>query len=162
MVVFKMPMWVKIYNLPLHFWHIKVLEGIDNALGKFLKVDNERLSKDIYTFARICVEVDLSQGLPSHILLLYNEKKWAQYENTAFRCHICHQIGHLQSACPQNKKDRKRSQPPKAKGWQFSTTWTEDIEGEQNTKNTNVFQEAEYPGNNPEHSKKKHSTQPTK
>lgn len=60
MVVSKMPMWVKLYNLPLHFWYIKVLASIGNALGKFLKVDSERLSKDIYTFARICVEVDLS------------------------------------------------------------------------------------------------------
>ena len=87
MVVSKMPVWVKLYNLPLHFWHVKVLEGISNALGKFLKEDNEHLSKGIYTFARICVEVDLDQGLPYHILLLHNEKQWAQpldYGNTAF------------------------------------------------------------------------------
>jgi len=77
MVVSKMLVWVKLYN--------------------------ERLSKDIYTFARICVEVDLSQGLLGHIFLLHNEKQWAQpldYENTAFRCRICRQTGHLQSACP--------------------------------------------------------------
>ena len=120
MVVSKIPVWVKLYNLPLHFWHIRVLEGIGNTLRKFLKVDNECLCKDIYTFSRICMEVDLSQGLPGHILLLHNEKQWAQplhYENTAFRCCICRQIGHLQSAFPQNKKDRKRRQPPKLKGW---------------------------------------------
>jgi len=28
MVVYKIPVWVKIHNIPLHFWHIKVLEGI--------------------------------------------------------------------------------------------------------------------------------------
>lgn len=133
MVVSKMPVWVQLYSLPLHFWHIKVLEGIDNALGKFLKVDNERLSKDIYTFARICMEVDLSEGLPGHILLLHNKKQWPQpldYENTAFRCRICHQTSHLQSACPQNKKDRKGRQQPKSKGLQFSATWTDDIDEE--------------------------------
>lgn len=98
MVISKMPVWVKLYNLPLHFWHYKVLEGIGNNLGTFLKVDNERLSKDIYTFARIYVDVDLSQGLPDHILLLHNEKQWVQpldYENIAFRCRICRQTGHL-------------------------------------------------------------------
>jgi len=58
-----MTVWVKLYNLPLHFWHFKVLEGMDKALGKFLKVNNKILSKDIYTFANICVEVDLNQGL---------------------------------------------------------------------------------------------------
>lgn len=120
MVVTKMPVWVKLYNLPLHFWHYKVLTDIGNTLGKFLKVDNDRLSKDIYTFSRICVEVDLSQGLPDHFLLLHNEKQWAQpldYENTAFRYRICRQTGHLQSICPQNKKNKKRRQPPKPKGW---------------------------------------------
>eukprot|EP00253_Pinus_taeda_P006747 PITA_06747 len=142
MVVSKIHVWVKLYNLPLHFWHIKVLAGIGNALGKFLKVDSERFSKEMYTFSRICVEVDLSQGLPYHTLLLHNEKQWAQpldYENTAFRCCICHQTGHLQSACPQKKKDRKRRQPPKQKGWQFSATWTDDIEHEKNTETTNIF-----------------------
>jgi len=125
MVVSKMPMWVKLYNLPLHFWHIKVFAGIGNALGKFLKVESEHLCKDIYTFARICVEVDLSQGLPDHILLLHNEKQWAQpldYENTAFRCRICCQTVHLQSTCSQNKKDRRKGQPPKLKGWHFLAT----------------------------------------
>lgn len=133
MVVTKMPVWVKLFNLPIHFWHYKVLEGIGNTLGSFLKADHERLSKDIYTFARICVEVDLSQGLPEHIILIHDGKQWAQpldYENTAFRCRICRQTGHLQSTCPQNKKDRKRRQPPKPKGWQFSATWTEDAEEE--------------------------------
>lgn len=113
-----MLVWVKLYNLPLHFLHIKVLLGIGNALGKFLKVDSERLTKDIYIVARICIEVDLSQGLPDHILLFHDEKQWSQsldYENTAFRCQICHQIGHLQSACPQNKKRREKKTTSKAK-----------------------------------------------
>jgi len=122
MVVSKMPMWVKLYNLPLHFWHIKALIGIGNALGKFLKVDSERLTKDIYTSARIYVEVDLIQALLDHILLFHNEKQWSRtldYENTAFKCCICHQIGHLRSAFPQNKKDRKRRQPPSLKDGSF-------------------------------------------
>jgi len=92
MVVSKMQVWVKLFNLPIHFWHYKVLEEIGNALGIFLKVDNERLLKDIYTFARICVEVDPSQGLPDHIILIHNGKQWAQpldYDNTAFHCLIC-------------------------------------------------------------------------
>lgn len=88
------PVWVRLHNLPLHFWHPTVLYAIGNSLGKFLKVDEDRYSRGIYTFARICVEVDLSQGLPDQISLNYNNTEWLQplhYENTAFRCRSCRQ-----------------------------------------------------------------------
>lgn len=64
MVVSNMPVWVRLHSLPLHFWHHKVLIAIGNTLGKFLKTDENRLTKGVFTFARICVEVNLSQGLP--------------------------------------------------------------------------------------------------
>lgn len=67
-----MPLWVRLHSLPLHFWHHKVLIAIGNTLGKFLKTDENRLTKGIFTFARICVEIDLSQGLPKSIILNFN------------------------------------------------------------------------------------------
>lgn len=103
MTVTKMPVWVRLYNLPLHFWNDHVLEGIGNSIGKYIKTDLERIDERIYTFARICVEVDLSKGLPENIKLIYKQQKWLQvldYENTAFRCRNCRQTGHLQSTCP--------------------------------------------------------------
>eukprot|EP00253_Pinus_taeda_P003030 PITA_03030 len=92
MVVSKMSVWVRLHNLPLHFWIPKVFEAMGNAIGKYLKQDMERITRDIHTFARICVEVDLSQGLPDSIILIHNNIQWNQpldYENTAFRCHGC-------------------------------------------------------------------------
>lgn len=77
MVVSKMLAWVRIHNLPFHFWHQKVLEGIWNSLDKFLKVDAYRVSKGIFTFARICVEVGLSKGLLDRILLIHNNLQWS-------------------------------------------------------------------------------------
>lgn len=91
-----MPVWVRLHSLPLHFWHHKVLIAIGNSLGKFLKMDEDRAIRGIFTFARICVEVDLSQGLPNHITLNFNNSLWTQpldYENTAFRCRRCMQTG---------------------------------------------------------------------
>jgi len=87
MIVSKMPIWVRLHGLPLHFWHQKTLTAIGNSLGKFLKTDEDRTIRGIFTFARICVEVDLSQGLPDHIVLNFNNTQWIQqldYENTAF------------------------------------------------------------------------------
>lgn len=111
MVVSKMPIWVRTHNLPLHFWHHKVLEGIGNSLAKFIKIYTNRVSKGIFTFARICVEVDFIQGLRDHIMLVHNNIQWTQslyYENMTFCCRGCLQTGHLQSACSQTKKGPKR------------------------------------------------------
>lgn len=54
MKISTMPVWVKLYNLPLHFWHYKVLSAIGNSLGKILKIDGDRVNQGIFTFARIC------------------------------------------------------------------------------------------------------------
>lgn len=122
MVVSTTPVWVRLHNLPLHFWHRKVLITIGNSLGKFLKVDEDRAIRGIFTFARICVEVDLSQGLPDHITLNFNNSLLTQpldYENTTFRCRRCLQTGHLQYACPlaRNKPKGNKKQQKKPKGW---------------------------------------------
>lgn len=107
MVVTEMPVWVRLHNLLLHFWHHNVLIAIGNSLGKFLKIDKDRLTRGIFNFLRLCVEVDLSQGLAYHITLNFNNTQWTQpleYKKKAFRCRGCLQIGHLHSACPQAKK----------------------------------------------------------
>lgn len=56
-------------------------------MGKFLKIDEDIITRGIFAFARICVEVDLSQGLPDSITLNFNNSQWLQsldYENTTF------------------------------------------------------------------------------
>lgn len=119
MVVSRMPVWVRMHNLPLHFWHSKALIAIGNTLGRMLKIDGERHLKGIFTFARICVKVDLSRGLPESIILNLYNTQWKQpldYENIAFRCRGCQQTGHLYNACPNLNKSKQQQRNPK--GWQ--------------------------------------------
>lgn len=99
----------------------------------------ERIERCIHTFARICVEVDLSEGLPDNIILIHNNSQWKQpldYENTAFRCRGCQQTGHLHNNCPQNKRENRRNkkQVHKPRGWQCTVNPEEEIkdEGERN------------------------------
>jgi len=125
MVVSKMFVWVKIHDLPLHFWHHKLLEGIGNSLGKFFKINVEKVSRGVFNFSRIYIEVDLSQGLPDNIILAHKNIQWTQpldHESMTLCCHGCQQIGHLHNACSQANKDHKRNkkQSQKPKGWQRS------------------------------------------
>lgn len=107
MVVTKVPVWVRLPNLPLPFWHHLVLEDISNLLGTYVKCDSERKEQGLFTYAKICVEIDLSIGLPDRIKMIYETYKWMQvldYENIAFRYRSCQMTGHLQDMCPLAKK----------------------------------------------------------
>lgn len=55
---------ISLPNLPLSFWHHKVLEDIRNNLGSFKKAENEIIQQGLFTFTRICYgEIHLSKGL---------------------------------------------------------------------------------------------------
>jgi hypothetical protein len=117
------PVWVRLPNLPLHFYSASFLPTLGNALGRFIKIDTDRITKGFITFARICVEIDLSQGLPDRILIDWGDGdpfiQMVDYENTAFRCRSCQQTGHLQATCPLSPTPPTTSGARKrANGWQ--------------------------------------------
>lgn len=121
-VITKTPIWMRLPNLPAHLWHTVVYRAIGNTLGSFIMGDFWRETKGLYSYARICVELDLSKGLPNQINLKINDFVWSQtldYENTAFRCRHCHQSGHLQNTCPSRptKKNKDNLSKPKFKRW---------------------------------------------
>ena len=88
----------------MHLWHTSVFIAIGDTLGRFLAIDNSRRDNGLYTYSRICAEIDISKGLPDQINLKIGDFHWTQtldYENTTFRCRHCHQTGHLQKDCTQ-------------------------------------------------------------
>ena len=122
MVVTKMPVWVRLPNLPLPFQHHLVLEDIGNILGRFIKSDSDRKEQGLFTYARICVEIDLSKGISDRLQLKHEYFNWIQrldYENNSFRCRFFHLTGHLQDSCPLPKKftKKKRENISHRKNW---------------------------------------------
>ena len=75
MSVTRTPIWVRLLKLPLHFWSSKSLEAISNKIGFFLKIDLDRAQKWLATYVQICLEADLSEGLPDNIILKWNNTK---------------------------------------------------------------------------------------
>ncbi|KAH9308074.1 hypothetical protein KI387_035985, partial [Taxus chinensis] len=111
----KMSVWVR---LSLHFW--QALEDIGNVLGKFLKADQAKEAAGLRSFARFYTEINLSKGLPDKIILKLGNIQHFQildYENTAFRCHICRTPGHLQAVYPQAKKNQQQMSSSNKGGW---------------------------------------------
>jgi hypothetical protein len=52
-------LWVLLPGLPLNFWNVNDLTSIDNALGRFIKVDEQTLCALDRKLGKILVEVDI-------------------------------------------------------------------------------------------------------
>lgn len=66
-VITKIPVWVRLSNLPAHLWHLSIFQGIGNTLCRYLIIDPLLEYQALYTYGRICVEIDISKGLPDQM-----------------------------------------------------------------------------------------------
>ena len=100
--------WVRLFGLPVEFWNPKILEGIGNTIGAFVKVADTTRRGKFTSYARIRVYMNIAEPLPEHIELEYHDSVWQQpldYEHIPFRCRFCHEYGHLARKCPLNKEE---------------------------------------------------------
>ncbi len=63
------PVWIRLYSLPLYYWFPQSLKAIRNKLGHFIKISDLTVRGKYASFARICVEMDLSGALLDEIIL---------------------------------------------------------------------------------------------
>lgn len=104
------PVWLRLPHLPLHYWNQKSLQIINNGLGKYI---DQAARKDQYSCARICVEVDLEEGLSEAIKLTV--AGWAHvqeldYEQLPFKCRHCHGYVHFAKHCKKKAKEQLHKQ----------------------------------------------------
>lgn len=79
------PIWVRVSNLPVTFYHQLILMGIAGGLGRPVRVDMTTLNRERGRFARVCVEVDLKEPLKGTVLV-NGERYFVSYEGLG---HIC-------------------------------------------------------------------------
>ena len=48
------PVWVRLYSLPLDYWQIESLKAIGNKLGRYVKTSEATRRGKYTSFARIC------------------------------------------------------------------------------------------------------------
>lgn len=87
---FKTPIWVRLLNLPLKFSDEASISKICSEVGKVLKVAEPAKKGSIIagTTDRVCVEVDLSEALPTTLNILASGESHKQelyYEGITLR-----------------------------------------------------------------------------
>jgi hypothetical protein len=95
-------LWVLLPGLPLQLWNVKALEVIGNALGHFIKVDNQALLSSDKRMAKVLVEVYIHAGLLETLEIEWRGHLFVQrldYLGLPFRCSLCRQTGHLRKDC---------------------------------------------------------------
>lgn len=92
------PIWVKLPKLPLHLWGETSLNKIGSAIGIPLVTDECTTHRLRVSYARILVEVDITQKMLDEITITDNKglkrKQPIEYEWRPKFCEKCQTIGH--------------------------------------------------------------------
>ncbi|CAL5332213.1 unnamed protein product [Camellia sinensis] len=121
------PLWVKLYNVPLELWSEEGLGYIASILGTPLYLDEPTFKRSGLTFARICIEVPANKEISKSfkINLGYGDPYEIQVEVPwkPQRCDGCKTFGHTTNLCPQKPKSLN---PPSFKHeWRVKDTKTQ-------------------------------------
>ncbi|KAG7579199.1 hypothetical protein ISN45_Aa03g033600 [Arabidopsis thaliana x Arabidopsis arenosa] len=82
------PVWIRLSNIPVNFYHKTILMGIARGLGRPVKVDLTTLNFERARFARVCVEVDLKKPLKGSVVI-NGERYYVSYEGLSNICSGC-------------------------------------------------------------------------
>ena len=61
----RVPVWVRLPQLPMEFWREDILHSISLLLGKPVGLATQTQDQKVISYAQICVEVDLNNPLPN-------------------------------------------------------------------------------------------------
>ncbi|XP_062089181.1 uncharacterized protein LOC133795740 [Humulus lupulus] len=114
------PIWLQVHNLDLKYWGTRSLFKIISQLGKLIREDLATKNRDCLQFARVLVEVKLSQSFPSSISFVNEKDEMIRldihYEWKPSLCSICKGLGHEDLEC---RKHQQLKIPEKVKSmWQ--------------------------------------------
>ena len=102
--------WIWLYSLPNEYWDSEILEDLGNCLGKFIKNIEQTNIQHYTSYAHICAYMNLSKELPEAIRMIWDDEDFLQNpdsEQIPFRCHRCHEYGHLFQEYPMNEPKKK-------------------------------------------------------
>lgn len=102
------PVWLRLPELPLEYYHRDILPNIGDALGTFLGVDEATHNIAKINFARICILRNLCEPLPSSICLDGIDQTLV-FEGALGFCTKCNNTNHTINTCPIKSMPRSQT-----------------------------------------------------
>ncbi|CAL8132773.1 unnamed protein product [Prunus armeniaca] len=97
--VTRMTVWIRIIGLHVEWFRPEAMLRIGDLLGTTFKVDSNTVPQVRGKYARVCVEIDLTQPLKAFVQV---EDNWygLEYEGIHLVCFTCGYYGHNKNVCP--------------------------------------------------------------
>lgn len=90
--------WIRFPELPIEFYDPVVLRKVGSAIGLVLRIDSYTTSGSRVSYARLCVQIDLSKPLIT-IVRVGRLRQKVMYEGISALCFCCGRLGHKQENC---------------------------------------------------------------
>ncbi|GAV72801.1 Exo_endo_phos domain-containing protein/DUF4283 domain-containing protein, partial [Cephalotus follicularis] len=121
----KIPVWVKLMNIPMEYWTVQGLSRLASVLGTPLHMDPATEGKQLISFARICVEMKADKEFPVAIKTRRTNGDIAEVKvEYSWRppvCERCKVFDHSTRICPLKPGPRAEVQgerpAPDPEGW---------------------------------------------
>lgn len=121
------PVWIRLSNLPVIFYHKSILMGIARGLGTPVKVDSATLNIERARFARVCVEVNLKKPLKGTVMI-NGARYFVAYEGLPNIFSNCGLYGHLVHIFPSLVQERNVVQPTQSVVALTNATYTDQAD----------------------------------
>lgn len=94
--------WVRIFEIPLEFFHPQIIQAMASALGTVIKSDERTRTRSMCHYARVLIEVDMTKGCEDYIMFESEGQVMfasLKYEQLPPFCNHCGIVGHSLDSC---------------------------------------------------------------
>ncbi|XP_062114012.1 uncharacterized protein LOC133825027 [Humulus lupulus] len=102
------PLWIRLHDLGLQYWGSKCISALVSTIGKPLLVDKFTRERSRIQFARVLVEMEITDNPPRSIQFIneYGQimEQGVEYEWLPTKCKVCSGFGHSMVDCRKEHK----------------------------------------------------------
>ncbi|XP_042027199.1 uncharacterized protein LOC121774377 [Salvia splendens] len=123
--------WCNLHALPIHLFEESMLFSIGKLFGEPIQIDHNTITRARMSYARICIEIDISKPVPGKCMLRLGGKDitlQVRWDKIPHYCSACKHVGHSEDHC---YAIGKKPAPPKKDFFRPAQHKQNEMRGEQ-------------------------------